>query len=162
MIQELLQNAHEPFLSMTSLELGERVRMHDAHEDALEDRLWRLQTQAPSCLPVYGLLYRLHLQRSELATAERAALAGLAQAGLQCGLPTEITYGKIAASAADFSADNAARFWLFTLHTLATVYTRSGEPAKARLLREWIARCDPHHSLGTDALFWLSASNAAR
>jgi hypothetical protein len=119
----------------------------------LGERLWAIQAQAPACLPVYYLLYKLHAGRRELALAERAALAGLAQAGLQSGLPTDVTF--TATPLVDFTSNGPARFWLFTLKAIAFIRMRRGCLTEARQVIEWIRRCDPQLSLGSDVVLQL-------
>jgi hypothetical protein len=128
-----------------------------APRDELSDRLWAIQAHAPTCLPIYYLLYKLHAGRRELARAEQAALAGLAQAGLQCGLPTDVPCQGERVQA-DFRANGPARFWLFTLKALAFIRLRRGQLTQARQLLEWMDRCDPSRSVGNDTTFALLES----
>jgi hypothetical protein len=100
---------------------------------------------------VYYLLHQMHAARAEHALAERAALAGLAEAGRQSGLPETVTFA-VLRHGADFNADGPARFWLLILCALASTWRNSGNAARAERLHGWIARCDPHGSLGTDVL----------
>lgn len=120
------------------------------------DQLWAIQAHEPSCLPIYYLLYKVHAARRELAQAERAALAGLAQAGLQSGLPTEPVVVQIP-EGTSFSGNGPARFWLFTLKALAFIRLRRGRHAEARQLMEWLDRLDPSRSVGSDVTAALLA-----
>lgn len=137
-----------------------RTRIADVLDGAPEqlgDRLWTLQAQEPDRLIVYYLLYKWHAARHEYLAAERAALSGLARAGEACGLPTDVSYTKPKV-AADFNDAGPARFWLLTLSALAFIWSRSQRTAQAKLVREWIARCDPYGSLGTDALALMESA----
>ena len=123
--------------------------------------LWTAQSCAPSCLAVYYLLYKHHAGRREFELAERAARRGLAEAGVQAGLSTELdrALGLAAAPAGiSFQAPGPARFWLFTLKALSFIALRSGRPDDARASLALIERLDPQASLGTDVTAALLAS----
>lgn len=123
--------------------------------------LWTAQTCAPDCLAVYYLLYKYHAGRKQLDLAERAALKGLEQAGMQAGLPQHWHAIDLAAlPLADFTAVGPARFWLFTLKALAFISLRSGRTDDARVLLDVINRLDPSHSVGGDVIAALLASAA--
>ena len=125
-----------------------------APRDQIGERLWAIQARAPDCLPIYYLLYKFHAGRRELAEAERAALCGLDQAAACCGLPGAADLAQttplLAPKTADFQGNGPARFWLFTLKALAFIRLRGGRPEEARALLDWIGRCDPSHSVGSD------------
>jgi hypothetical protein len=122
-----------------------------APADQIAPRLWAIQAQAPSCLPVYYLLYKLHAGRRELLEAERAALLGLAQSGRLAGLPESPALPSTSRLAqANFAANGPARFWLFTLKALAFISLRRGQVSQADQLVSWIGTCDPSHSVGSD------------
>lgn len=122
-----------------------------ASPDQIALRLWSIQASAPTCLPVYYLLYKLHAGKRELAQAERAALLGLAEAGRQAGLPETPELPSVEQrDQADFRANGPARFWLFTLKALAFIRLRGGQLALAEQLLDWIGACDPGHSVGSD------------
>ena len=126
--------------------------------EALAQGLWAIQHSDPGCLPVYYLLYKHHASRRELQEAERAALLGLAQAGLAAGLPLDPEQMLSAPPPQqDFTRNGPARFWLFTLKALAFIRLRSGRLAEARALVETITRLDPAHSVGSDVTAALLA-----
>jgi len=132
-----------------------------APQEEQSERLWAIQRHAPSCLPVYYLLYKLHAGRRELARAERAALLGLVQAGLQSDLPGDVELILTTPlPSVDFMTTGPARFWLFTLKALAFIRMRSGRIQQARQLLDFIARCDPKHSVGSDVILALLRATA--
>ena len=152
MLSEFWRDSTAPFVRALPFDI--RRQLDAACQGPLEqriDQLWAIRTQEAACLPVYYLLHQLHALRAEHALAERAALAGLAEAGRQCGLPESVTYTQLRA-AVDFNADGPARFWLLILSALSSTWRASGQGARAQRLRDWVACCDPHCSLGTDVL----------
>lgn len=124
--------------------------------------LWRACAAAPDCLPVYYLLYKLHARRRELDLAERAALAALAEAGRQAGLPQDWRAAEAGLPVAvDFAADGPARFWLFTLKALAFISLRLHRRGDAGRLLALIAAHDPSHSVGSAVTEALLAGSSA-
>ena len=113
------------------------------HREAL---LWTARASAPDCLAVYYLLYKLYATQRNLAEAERAARAGLAEAARQAGFDTD--WKRVNPRAADFSQPGPARFWLFTLKALSFIRLRAGGRHEARELLDTIRRLDPEDSLG--------------
>ncbi len=123
----------------------------EAPRESVSGILWAAQSLAPSALPVYYLLYKFHASRGELDQAERAARAGLREAGAQADLPTEAEQPMPSlAPRPEFAVPSAARFWLFTLKALAFILLRKGQLQDARRLIDLIARADPGHSVGSD------------
>jgi hypothetical protein len=130
-----------------------------APRESVSGILWAAQGVDPSALPVYYLLYKFHAGRGELEQAERAALAGLREAGVQAGLPT--TADEALASAtrgADFTVPSAARFWLFTLKALAFIRVRKGDVEGARRLIDIVIRLAPHDGVGGEVTAALVAA----
>jgi hypothetical protein len=159
MMTERSENMGELFGGEAPAEIRELIELaKSAPRDQIGDRLWAIQARAPECLPIYYLLYKWHAGRRELALAERAALIGLDRAGSLCGLPdwTELASG--AMPVADFHANGPARFWLFTLKALAFIRMRSDRLEEARELLDWIGRCDPSHSVGSEVTAALLAA----
>lgn len=112
--------------------------------------LWTAQALSPQTLPVYYALYKHHAQRRELALAERAARRGLQQAALAAGLRDDGR--RLDGSAADFSINGPARFWLFTLKALAFIALRSGRPEEARELLARLAALAPEERIGDEVI----------
>jgi len=113
--------------------------------------LWTALALAPDCLSVYYLVYKLHAAAGQLDRAEYAARLGLAEAGAQTGLPTDLSQTSALATAhVDFQEPGAARFWLFTLKALAFIRARQGDLAEARMLLAVIEGCDRTHGIGSD------------
>lgn len=120
--------------------------------------LWTAQACAPECLAVYYLLYKHHAGRREFELAERAALKGLEQAGLQAALPTD--WRSLRGSPvlqADFNGHGPARFWLFTLKALAFICLRAGRREDARALLRLVEVYDPRASVGSEVIAALLA-----
>jgi hypothetical protein len=130
-----------------------------APRETVSGILWAAQGIDPSALPVYYLLYKFHAGRGELAQAERAARAGLREAGAQAGLPgaPEDALSGVAVRD-DFAQPTAARFWLFTLKALAFIFVRNGNVAAARRLIDTVARLDPGHGAGGEVTAALIAA----
>jgi hypothetical protein len=121
--------------------------------------LWTAQALAPQCLPIYYALYKHHAGRREFDQAERAARRGLQEAAAAAGLAVDwrqVTPASLPAGL-DFSANGAARFWLFTLKALAFIALRSGRPAEARELLERIAELGSEARIGDEVIATLLA-----
>lgn len=140
--------------------LIERARRSGGQEAV--DLLWSACAAQPDCLPVYYLLYKLHARRGELELAERSALAALAEAGRQAGLPQDWRAAEAAPPAAvDFTANGPARFWLFTLKALAFISLRLHRRDDAGRILALIAAHDPSHSVGSAVTEALLAGSSA-
>jgi hypothetical protein len=156
---ELSTGSNELFGGDVPAALKDRIQaLAQGPREALAPGLWAIQHSDPDCLPVYYLLYKHHAGRRELQEAERAALLGLAQAGLAAGLPLDPQEALSAPLAqTDFTSNGPARFWLFTLKALAFIRLRSQRLDEARALVEAITRLDPAHSVGSDVTAALLA-----
>lgn len=128
-----------------------------APRDQVPGLLWTAQACAPQALSVYYLLYKCHAGRRELALAEKAARAGLAEAARQAGLPGD--WRTVQPGARDFSGTGPQRFWLFTLKALAFITMRSGRADEARALLTQLARLDPQATVGGDVIASLLAGS---
>ena len=127
-----------------------------APREQLGALLWAAQACAPQCLATYYLLYKCHAGRREFEAAERAALAGLAEAARQAGLPAD--WRAVAPGAADFQRTGPARFWLFTLKALAFIRLRSGQTDAAAELLAQLERLDAAAGVGSEVTARLLAA----
>ena len=120
-----------------------------APEDEQGFMLWSAQNRAKEVLPTYILLYKFHTRRGEFEAALHAAQLGLAEAGRQAGLPTEIAEeacGLLIPEHVSFEENGAARFWLFMLKALVSASTQLGKTENARRYRDVLECCDPDFS----------------
>ena len=124
------------------LQRGVVAYRHDRRE---ADRLFRRAlAEAPSALPVYFCLYKIHTYRGNLAEALEIARAGLAEAAAQAGWTDD--WREWPTPAAD--PEGPARFALYTLKALAFIHLRRGEPGTAAGLLSALSRLDPSGTTG--------------
>lgn len=116
----------------------------------IEALLWTAHVTAPDCLPVYYLLCKHHARLRQYEQAEYSALCAIARAAAQAGLVADWT--EVAASDADFTSPGPARFWLFSLKTLAFVCLRTHRPEAARAVLAKLRELDPQHGLGGEVI----------
>ena len=122
----------------------------------IESLLWTAQVTSPECLPVYYLLYKFHASKRQFDLAERAARAGLLQAGRQAGLPDDWQLAE--AGTADFGKTGPARFWLFTLKALSFILLRQERVEEASAALAKIRALHSGHGLGDDVIAALLES----
>lgn len=139
--------------------------LHEAMQAAPDERaalLWTAQAVAPTALPVYYALYKLHTSQRDFALAERAAWRGLQEAAAQAGLPSDWRLTPTPLPA-DVAASVPGRFWLFTLKALAFILLRAGQADASRELLTHLAQCAPDARVGDDVIASLlrAASDGA-
>ncbi len=128
--------------------------LHQAMAAAPADRaalLWTAQAVAPTALPVYYALYKLHTAQREFDLAQRAAWRALHESALQAGLPTDWRLAP-APLPPDVAASVPGRFWLFTLKALAFILLRSGDATASRELLARLQLCAPDARVGDDVI----------
>lgn len=109
------------------------------------DRLFRQAlAAAPTVLPVYFCLYKIHTYRGNLEAARDAAEGGLREAARQAGWPADWR----AWQAAIVTADDAGRFALYTLKALAFIHLRRDNVELAREMLATLAQLDPAGAVG--------------
>jgi len=109
------------------------------------ERLFReAQSLAPTELPVYLCLYKIHAYQGNLSAALAAVESGLAEAARQAGWPGEPN--RWPAPLTDLAGPG--RFALYTLKALAFVRLKRGERILAREVLQTLARLDPAGSVG--------------
>lgn len=109
------------------------------------DRLFReALAAAPTVLPVYFCLYKIHTYRGNLDAALAAAEDGLREAARQAGWAADWRSWEVAGIA----ADDAGRFALYTLKALAFIHLRRDDAKLAREMLDTLARLDPSGAVG--------------
>lgn len=109
------------------------------------DRLVRQAlAAAPTVLPVYFCLYKIHTYQGNLDAARAAAESGLEEAARQAGWPADWRDWQ----AEPAILDGPARFALYTLKALAFIHLRRDELPQARDILERLKRLDPAGAVG--------------
>ncbi len=99
---------------------------------------------APSQLPIYFCLYKIHTYQGNLDEAETAAKRGLEEAANQAGWTPDWRQWQ----AQPTLPDGAGRFALYTLKALAFIYLRQNHRSKAEQILEVLQRLDPTGAVG--------------
>lgn len=114
-------------------------------DHAQADRLFRkaLDT-APSELPTYFCLYKIHTYQGHLDEARSVAERGLQEAARQAGWPADwrqwVAHTPL--------PDGAGRFALYTLKALAFIHLRQDDPTRAREMLDALRVLDPTGAVG--------------
>src|SRR6516225_7263159 len=87
---------------------------------------------APTQLPIYFCLYKIHTYQGNLDEAQAAAEAGLAEAARQAGWPPDWWRWQPEAAI----LQGAGRFALYTLKALAFIHLRQNDRTEARYILE--------------------------
>jgi tetratricopeptide (TPR) repeat protein len=112
---------------------------------ARADRLFRQAlAMAPSELPIYFCLYKIHTYQGNLEEAEAAAESGLEEAARQAGWSLSWREWEPGA----VIADGAARFALYTLKALAFIQLRKNNRALADEMLNALRKLDPAGMVG--------------
>jgi hypothetical protein len=99
---------------------------------------------APTELPIYFCLYKIHTYQGNLDEAEAAARSGLREAANQAGWdPDWRTW-----QPQNTLPDGAGRFALYTLKALAFIHLRQNDRPKAEQILEALRRLDPAGAVG--------------
>lgn len=99
---------------------------------------------APSELPVYFCLYKIHTYQGNLDEAEAAARGGLQEAAAQAGWDPDWHKWE----AYDILPEGAGRFALYTLKALAFINLRQNRPDEAAEKLEALKVLDPTGAVG--------------
>ncbi|UTD30143.1 hypothetical protein DB459_03820 [Bradyrhizobium sp. WD16] len=109
------------------------------------DRLFRQAlAAAPTVLPVYFCLYKIHTYRGNLDAARDAAESGLREAARQAGWPADWRAWRAGIA----TADDAGHFALYTLKALAFIHLRRDNLDLAREMLAALALLDPAGAVG--------------
>jgi predicted Zn-dependent protease len=115
------------------------------HDRSEADRLFRQAlATAPTQLPTYFCLYKIHTYQGNLGEAQAAAENGLKEAARQAGwdpdwrrwLPQAVL------------AEGAGRFALYTLKALAFIHLRQDNQRQAQQMLDALRRLDPAGAVG--------------
>lgn len=124
------------------LQAGVAAYRHD-HERA--DRLFRQAlAAAPSELPIYFCLYKIHTYQGHLEEALAAAESGLREAARQAGWNSDWRRWQPQAAL----PDGAGRFALYTLKALAFIRLRQGQRQQATQILAQLRELDPAGAIG--------------
>lgn len=99
---------------------------------------------APTELPIYFCLYKIHTYQGNLDEGEAAARSGLAEAARQAGWDSD--WRKWVAQ--DILPDGAGRFALYTLKALAFIHLRQNRPDEAAEKLAALRVLDPTGAVG--------------
>lgn len=113
------------------------------HERA--DRLFRQAlAAAPTELPTYFCLYKIHTYRGNLDEAQAAAENGLKEAARQAGWDADWREWQ----PQSVIPDGAGRFALYTLKALAFIHLRQDKPEEAHRILGRLRQLDPTGAVG--------------
>jgi hypothetical protein len=109
------------------------------------DRLFRQAlAAAPTELPTYFCLYKIHTYQGNLDEAQAAAENGLKEAARQAGWSFDWREWQRQA----VLPDGAGRFALYTLKALAFIHLRQDKPEQAHRILDRLRQLDPTGAVG--------------
>lgn len=109
------------------------------------DRLFRQAlAAAPTELPTYFCLYKIHTYQGNLDEAQAAAEKGLKEAARQAGWNADWREWQPQA----VLPDGAGRFALYTLKALAFIHLRQDKPEQAHRILDRLRQLDPTGAVG--------------
>jgi hypothetical protein len=115
------------------------------HDRSRADRLFRQALAlAPTQLPIYFCLYKIHTYQGNLDEAQAAAENGLGEAARQAGWALDWREWRPQA----MLPDGASRFALYTLKALAFIHLRQNNPHQANQILDRLRRLDPAGAVG--------------
>jgi hypothetical protein len=115
------------------------------HDRSHADRLFRQAlATAPTQLPIYFCLYKIHTYQGNLDEAQNVAENGLKEAARQAGWPSDWRQWR----AQPILPDGAGRFALYTLKALAFIHLRQNDPHQAHEIIEALQGLDPTGAVG--------------
>ena len=113
------------------------------HDSA--DRLFRQAlASAPTELPIYFCLYKIHTYQGNLDEAQAVAERGLQEAASQAGWDSDWRQWQ----PQPVLPEGAGRFALYTLKALAFIHLRQNRRERALLLLDALRRLDPAGAVG--------------
>ena len=108
---------------------------------------------APTQLPIYFCLYKIHTYQGNLDEAEAAATSGLSEAAKQAGWDPDWRHWQPQATL----PDGAGRFALYTLKALAFIHLRQDRQSKAEQILAALRQLDPTGAVGWPVVAALAA-----
>ena len=109
------------------------------------DRLFRQAlASAPTELPIYFCLYKIHTYQGNLDEAQAVAERGLQEAASQAGWDSDWRQWQ----PQPVLPEGAGRFALYTLKALAFIHLRQSQRERALLLLDALRRLDPAGAVG--------------
>ena len=99
---------------------------------------------APTQLPIYFCLYKIHTYQGNLDEAESAARSGLKEAAAQAGWNPDWRTWQPQATL----PEGAGRFALYTLKALAFIHLRQDQRSSAEQILDALKRLDPTGAVG--------------
>jgi tetratricopeptide (TPR) repeat protein len=109
------------------------------------DRLFRQAlASAPSELPIYFCLYKIHTYQGNLDEAQAVAERGLQEAASQAGWDPDWRQWQPEPAL----SEGAGRFALYTMKALAFIHLRQNQHELALLLLDALRRLDPAGAVG--------------
>lgn len=115
------------------------------HDRAKADRLFRRAlAAAPTQLPTYFCLYKIHTYQGHLDEAQKAAESGLREAARQAGWDADWRQWQAEA----IVPDGPGRFALYTLKALAFIHLRRDDQHLANQMLAALRRLDPAGAVG--------------
>lgn len=115
------------------------------HDHARADRLFRQAlAAAPTQLPTYFCLYKIHTYQGNLDEAQAVAERGLQEAASQAGWSPDWREWRPQAAL----PDGAGRFALYTLKALAFIHLRQDNRQQAEQLLAALRQLDPAGAVG--------------
>lgn len=119
------------------------------------DRLFRQAlAAAPTALPVYFCLYKIHAYQGHLDQAQHAAEGGLQEAARQASWPCDWRQWQAQAA----MPDGPGRFALYTLKALAFIHLRRNNTREAGEMLEALKQLDPAGAVGWPVVAALAAA----
>ena len=115
------------------------------HDQTMADRLFRQAlAAAPTQLPIYFCLYKIHTYQGHLDHAQAAAENGLKEAARQAGWNPDWRQWRPQVEL----PEGAGRFALYTLKALAFIHLRQGDRQQADRMLAALRRLDPAGAVG--------------
>jgi tetratricopeptide (TPR) repeat protein len=145
----------DPFAERDTINFGDLPEEIDAllqqgvavyrHDHAQADRLFRRAlAAAPSELPIYFCLYKIHTYQGHLDEAKAVAESGLREAASRAGWTTDWRHWQ----PQPVVPDGPGRFALYTLKALAFIHLRRDEPHQANQMLAALRQLDPTGAVG--------------
>ncbi|MFS8035736.1 tetratricopeptide repeat protein [Xanthobacter sp. AM11] len=124
--------------------LQEAVVVYRRDKKQADSLFRKALASAPSELPIYFCLYKIHTYQGNLEEGEAAAHSGLEEAARQAGWDTDWRKW----TPQEMLPDGAGRFALYTLKALAFIHLRQNRPDEAAEKLAALRELDPTGAVG--------------